>query len=342
MNGNSKTIDYIILKNQLLHSTFFYISLKMFLRARSVIGNQLLRSSWYCRVATNSTKQTKTIDPQLRPIYLDVQATTPMDPRVVESMLPYMLEKYGNPHSRTHQYGWESEAAVEEARMRVAALINADPKEIIFTSGATESNNLAVKGVARFYKSNKKHIITCQTEHKCVLDSCRVLQEEGFDVTFLPVLPRTGLVDLQMLKDAIRPETSLVSIMTVNNEIGVIQPIAEIGKICREHKVFFHTDAAQAVGKIPVDVNAMNVDLMSISGHKLYGPKGIGCLYVRRRPRVRLEPLISGGGQERGLRSGTVPTPLVVGLGEACHIAKNEMKVRFYLRDLCGTAFKFE
>ncbi|KAL2913304.1 cysteine desulfurase [Polyrhizophydium stewartii] len=247
-----------------------------------------------------------------------------MDPRVVDKMLPFMLEKFGNPHSRTHQYGWESEAAVEEARKQVADLIGADPKEIIFTSGATESNNLAVKGVARFYKSKKRHIITLQTEHKCVLDSCRVLQEEGFDVTYLPV-KENGIVDLEVLEKAIRPDTALVSIMTVNNEIGVIQPIAEIGRICREHKVFFHTDAAQAVGKIPVDVNTMNVDLMSISGHKVYGPKGIGALYVRRRPRVRLEPLMSGGGQERGLRSGTVPTPLVVGLGEACRIAQTQM-----------------
>ncbi|KND01828.1 cysteine desulfurase, mitochondrial [Spizellomyces punctatus DAOM BR117] len=259
-----------------------------------------------------------------RPIYLDVQATAPMDPRVIDAMLPYMTQFYGNPHSRTHQYGWESEAGVEKGRQQVADLIGADPKEIIFTSGATESNNMSVKGVARFYKSKKNHIITTQTEHKCVLDSCRVLQEEGFDVTYLPV-KENGLIDLQTLEEAIRPETALVSIMTVNNEIGVIQPIAEIGKICRAKKVFFHTDAAQAVGKIPLDVNAMNVDLMSISGHKIYGPKGIGALYVRRRPRVRLEPIMSGGGQERGLRSGTVPTPLVVGLGAACAIAKEEM-----------------
>ncbi|KAI9005601.1 pyridoxal phosphate-dependent transferase [Hyaloraphidium curvatum] len=259
-----------------------------------------------------------------RPIYLDMQATTPTDPRVVEAMLPYFTQYFGNPHSRTHQYGWESEEAVETARKQVADLIGADPKEIIFTSGATESNNTAIKGVAKFYRSKKKHVITTQTEHKCVLDSCRYLQQEGFDVTYLPVQPN-GLVDLEVLKAAIREDTVLVSVMTVNNEIGVIQPIAEIGKICRERKVFLHTDAAQAVGKIPIDVNAMNVDLMSISGHKVYGPKGIGALYVRRRPRVRLEPLLSGGGQERGLRSGTVPTPLVVGLGKACEIAKAEM-----------------
>ncbi|KAI8919132.1 hypothetical protein DFJ77DRAFT_453118 [Powellomyces hirtus] len=259
-----------------------------------------------------------------RPIYLDVQATAPMDPRVIDSMLPYMTQLYGNPHSRTHQYGWESESAVEKARKQVADLIGADAKEIIFTSGATESNNMSIKGVARFYKSKKNHIITTQTEHKCVLDSCRVLQEEGFEVTYLPV-GQNGLVDLKQLEAAMRPETAIVSIMTVNNEIGVIQPIAEIGKLCRSKKIFFHTDAAQATGKIPLDVNKMNVDLMSISGHKIYGPKGIGALYVRRRPRVRLEPIMSGGGQERGLRSGTVPTPLVVGLGTACEVASKEM-----------------
>ncbi|KAJ3145253.1 cysteine desulfurase [Geranomyces variabilis] len=259
-----------------------------------------------------------------RPIYLDVQATAPMDPRVVDAMLPYMTQMYGNPHSRTHQFGWESESAVELARKQVADLIGADPKEIIFTSGATESNNMSIKGIAHFYKSKKKHIITTQTEHKCVLDSCRVMQEQGFDVTYLPV-GTNGLIDLAQLEAAMRPDTALVSIMTVNNEIGVIQPIAEIGKLCRSKKIFFHTDAAQATGKIPMDVNAMNIDLMSISGHKVYGPKGIGALYVRRRPRVRLEPIMSGGGQERGLRSGTVPTPLVVGLGKACAVAQEEM-----------------
>ncbi|KAI0236282.1 cysteine desulfurase [Massospora cicadina] len=258
-----------------------------------------------------------------RPIYMDVQATSPLDPRVLDAMLPYMTQFYGNPHSRTHQYGWESEKAVEKAREQVASLIGADPKEIVFTSGATESNNMSIKGVARFYKGKKKHLITTQTEHKCVLDSCRVLQEEGFEVTYLPVQPN-GLIDLAKLKEAIRPDTGLVSIMSVNNEIGVIQPLKEIGKICRENKIFFHTDAAQAAGKIWLDVNEFNVDLMSISGHKLYGPKGVGALYVRRRPRVRLEPIQSGGGQERGMRSGTLPTPLVVGLGEACQIAKLE------------------
>ena len=258
------------------------------------------------------------------PVYLDYQATTPTDRRVVEAMLPYFTEIFGNPHSRSHAYGWEAEAAVEHARGQIAHLIGANAKEIIFTSGATESNNLALKGVARFYKDRKNHIITCVTEHKCVLDSCRHLEMEGFDITYLPVQPN-GLIDLNRLKDAITDKTVMVSIMSVHNEIGVIQPIAEIGAICRERKVFFHTDAAQAVGKIPLDVEAMNIDLMSISGHKLYGPKGIGALYVRRRPRVRLEALISGGGQERGMRSGTLPTPLCVGMGEACRIAEAEM-----------------
>lgn len=260
-----------------------------------------------------------------RPIYLDMQATTPTDPRVLDVMLRFYTESYGNPHSRTHAYGWETDTAIEEARAHVASLIGADPKEIIFTSGATESNNLSIKGVARFYKNKKKHIITTQTEHKCVLNACRSLQDEGFDVTYLPV-QSNGLVDLKLLESEIRPDTAIVSIMSVNNEIGVIQPIEEIGRLCRSRKVFFHTDAAQATGKIPMDVNKLNIDLMSISGHKLYGPKGIGALYVRRRPRVRLDPLISGGGQERGLRSGTLAPPLVAGFGEACRIAKEEME----------------
>ncbi len=238
--------------------------------------------------------------------------------------MPYFTEAFGNPHSRSHSYGWQAESVVEAARAQIAHLIGANAKEIVFTSGATESNNLAIKGVARFYKDRKKHIITCVTEHKCVLDSCRHLELEGFDVTYLPV-QQNGLIDLEALKAAITEKTLLVSIMAVNNEIGVIQPLKEIGAVCRERKVFFHTDAAQAVGKIPLDVEDMNIDLMSISGHKLYGPKGIGALYVRRRPRVRLEALISGGGQERGMRSGTLATPLCVGLGEACRIAEAEM-----------------
>ncbi|EEY14232.1 cysteine desulfurase [Verticillium alfalfae VaMs.102] len=241
-------------------------------------------------------KQVTTMEEGQRPIYLDMQATTPVDPR--------------------------SESAVEEAREHIAKLIGADSKEIIFTSGATESNNMSIKGVARFFgrSGKKKHIITTQTEHKCVLDSCRHLQDEGFEITYLPV-NNSGLIDLAQLEAAIKPETALVSIMTVNNEIGVIQPMEEIGKLCRKNKVFFHTDAAQAVGKMPLDVNAMNIDLMSISSHKIYGPKGIGACYVRRRPRVRLDPIITGGGQERGLRSGTLAPPLIVGFGEACRIA---------------------
>ncbi|KAI1093173.1 cysteine desulfurase [Rostrohypoxylon terebratum] len=272
-------------------------------------------------------KEATVLEEGQRPIYLDMQATTPVDPRVLDAMLPFFVNVYGNPHSRTHAYGWESEKAVEEAREHIAKLIGADAKEIIFTSGATESNNMSIKGVARFFgrSGKKKHIITSQTEHKCVLDSCRHLQDEGYDVTYLPV-QSNGLINMQELEAAIRPETAIVSIMAVNNEIGVIQPLEEIGKLCRQKKVFFHTDGAQAVGKIPLDVNAMNIDLMSISSHKIYGPKGIGACYVRRRPRVRLEPIISGGGQERGLRSGTLAPPLVVGFGEACRIAKQELE----------------
>ncbi|XP_013104283.2 cysteine desulfurase, mitochondrial [Stomoxys calcitrans] len=267
----------------------------------------------------------KTDNVEGRPLYLDAQATTPLDFRVLDAMLPYLTNYYGNPHSRTHAYGWETEQAVEKAREQVANVIGAEPKEIIFTSGATESNNIAVKGVARFYGSKKKHVITTQTEHKCVLDSCRALENEGYRVTYLPV-KSNGIIDMKQLEEAMTPDTSLVSIMTVNNEIGVKQPISDIGALCRSKKVFFHTDAAQAVGKIPLDVNAMNIDLMSISGHKIYGPKGVGALYVRRRPRVRLEPIQSGGGQERGLRSGTLPAPLVVGLGAAAELAQIEME----------------
>src|SRR5229473_2302749 len=259
-----------------------------------------------------------------QPIYLDYQATTPMDPRVLEVMMPYFTYKFGNPHSRSHSYGWEAEEGVEKARAQVAKLIGADEKEVIFTSGATESNTHAIRGVAEFYKDRRNHVVTTVTEHKCVLDTCRHLEQNGFEVTYLPV-QKNGIVDLDVLRAAITDKTVVVSIMAVNNEIGVIQPLAEIGKICRENKTFFHTDAAQAVGKIPLDVEAMNIDLMSISGHKIYGPKGIGALYVRRKPRVRLVPLIVGGGQERGFRSGTLPTPLCVGLGEAAEICMKEM-----------------
>ena len=278
--------------------------------------------------AAGILKQATIMDEGSRPIYLDMQATTPLDPRVLDAQLPFMTGLYGNPHSRTHAYGWETDKAVEQARKHIADLIGADPKEIIFTSGATESNNMSIKGVARFFKKGgkKNHIITCQTEHKCVLDSCRHLQDEGYEITYLPV-QENGLINMEQLEAAMRPETALVSIMTVNNEIGVVQPVEEIGKLCRSRKVFFHTDAAQAVGKIPIDVNKMNIDLMSISGHKIYGPKGIGACYLRRRPRVRLDPIISGGGQERGLRSGTLAPPLAIGMGEAARICKEEMEV---------------
>lgn len=259
------------------------------------------------------------------PIYLDNQATTPMDPRVLDTMMPYFTEKFGNPHSRSHSFGWEAEAAVERAREQVAELIGADAKEVIFTSGATESNNLAIQGVARFNKNKKNHIVTVVTEHKCVLDTCRYLEQEGFTVTYLRVQP-SGVIDMEELREALSERTTLVSIMAAHNEIGVIQPLTEIGALCRSRGVMFHTDAAQAAGKILMNVNDMNIDLMSISGHKFYGPKGIGALYVRRRPRVRLTAMIRGGGQERGMRSGTLPTPLCVGLGEAAAIAKVEMQ----------------
>jgi len=257
-------------------------------------------------------------------LYFDYQATTPVDPKVFKEMEPYFSEFFGNPHSRSHDYGWQAEEAVEVARSKIAELINASPSDIIFTSGATESNNLAIKGAAYFYKDKKNHIITVQTEHKCVLDACRFLEKEGFEVTYLPVATN-GILDLELLKNSIKENTLLVSVMGINNEIGVIQPLKEIGAICREKGVFFHTDCAQAFGKIALDVEEMNIDMMSISGHKIYASKGIGALYVRKKPRVRLVPLISGGGQERGMRSGTLPTPLIVGLGKAAEIAKNEM-----------------
>ncbi|HKT18916.1 MAG TPA: aminotransferase class V-fold PLP-dependent enzyme [Stellaceae bacterium] len=259
------------------------------------------------------------------PVYLDYQATTPCDPRVLKAMLPWFTEKFGNPHSVTHAYGREAEAAVERARSQLAAIIKADPREIIFTSGATESNNLAVKGALRFHRQfGKDHVVTLATEHKCVIESCRAMEAEGFRATYLPVEP-SGLVDLERLEAAIDKSTALVSVMAAHNEIGVIQPLAEVGALCRKHGVLFHSDAAQAVGKMPVNVDAMGIDLMSISGHKIYGPKGIGALYVRRRPRARIAPLIDGGGQERGLRSGTLPVPLCVGIGEAAALAAAEM-----------------
>ena len=259
------------------------------------------------------------------PIYLDYAATTPVDKRVAEKMIPYLCEKFGNPASSSHTYGWEAEEAVQEAREHVAALINADSKEIIFTSGASESDNLAIKGTAHFYQTKGKHLITVKTEHKAVLDTMRHLEREGFEVTYLGV-QENGLLDLDELKAAIRPDTILISVMWVNNEIGVIQNIPEIGKICREHKIIFHVDAAQACGKTPIDVEAANVDLLSMSAHKIYGPKGIGALYVRRKPRVRLEAQMHGGGHERGFRSGTLPTHQIVGMGEAFRLAKLELE----------------
>ncbi|GAB0057398.1 Cysteine desulfurase IscS [Candidatus Magnetaquicoccaceae bacterium FCR-1] len=259
-----------------------------------------------------------------QPIYMDYQATTPVDPRVLAAMLPWFVEKFGNPASRSHAYGWEADEAVTTARKQVAGIIGADHREIVFTSGATESDNLAIWGVAQFYRDKGNHIITPTTEHKAVLDTCRHLESEGFEVTYLPV-GTNGLIDLATLEAAITPKTILVSVMAVNNEVGVIQPIAEIGRLCRMKKIFFHCDAAQGVGKIPIDVNAMNIDLLSISAHKIYGPKGIGALYVRRQPRVRIKPFMHGGGHERGMRSGTLPTPLLVGLGEACRLANEEM-----------------
>ena len=259
------------------------------------------------------------------PVYLDYSATTPIDPRVVEAMLPYLTEKFGNPASRSHQYGWDAEAAVENARAEVAALVNADPKEIVWTSGATEANNLAIKGAANFYQNKGKHLITVKTEHKAVLDTMRELERQGFEVTYLDVLAN-GLVDMAALEAALRPDTILVSIMAVNNEIGVIQPIAEIGELLRSKGILFHVDAAQATGKIDIDLAKLKVDLMSFSAHKTYGPKGIGALYVRRKPRVRLEAQMHGGGHERGMRSGTLATFLIVGMGEAFRLARLEMK----------------
>lgn len=258
------------------------------------------------------------------PIYMDYGATTPVDPRVVDAMIPWLREHFGNPASRSHAWGWEAEEAVEKARGQVAALINADPREIVWTSGATESNNLAIKGAAQFYKSRGKHLITIKTEHKAVLDTTRELERQGFEVTYLDV-QENGLIDLDVLKAAIRPDTILISVMFVNNEIGVIQDIPTIGALCREKGIVFHVDAAQATGKVEIDMATLPVDLMSLASHKSYGPKGIGALYVRRKPRVRLEAQMHGGGHERGLRSGTLPTHQIVGMGEAFRIAREEM-----------------
>ncbi len=258
------------------------------------------------------------------PIYMDYSSTTPCDPRVVNAMIPWLREHFGNPASRSHAWGWEAEAAVEMAREQVASLIGADPREIVWTSGATESINLALKGAANFYKTKGKHLITVKTEHKAVLDSCRELERQGFEVTYLDV-QTDGLLDLDSLKAAIRPDTILISVMFVNNEIGVIQDIAAMGALCREKGIIFHVDAAQATGRVDIDLQTLPVDLMSLASHKTYGPKGIGALYVRRKPRVRLEAQMHGGGHERGMRSGTLPTHQVVGMGEAFRIAKAEM-----------------
>ena len=258
------------------------------------------------------------------PIYLDYGATTPCDPRVVDVMVPWLYEHFGNAASRSHAWGWEAEKAIETAREQVAELINADPREIVWTSGATESNNLAIKGAAQFYKTKGKHLITVKTEHKAVLDTMRELERQGFEVTYLDV-QEDGLLDLAVFKAALRPDTILASVMFVNNEIGVIQDITAIGKICRERGIIFHVDAAQATGRVPVDVTTLPVDLMSLASHKTYGPKGIGALYVRRKPRVRIEAQMHGGGHERGMRSGTLPTHQIVGMGEAFRLARLEM-----------------
>src|SRR5947208_2828909 len=283
------------------------------------------------------------------PIYMDNHATTPMDPRVLEEMLPYFMEKFGNAASRNHPFGWAAEEAVELSRERIAKLIGATAKEIIFTSGATESDNTAIKGVAEMYREKGNHIITAATEHKAVLDTCNRLEKNGYRVTYLPV-GADGLINLDDLKRAMDDKTILVSIMYANNEIGVVQPIAEIGKLCHEKGVLFHTDAVQAVGKIPVDVQKDNIDVLSLSGHKIYGPKGVGALYVRRRnPRVQISEQINGGGHERGMRSGTLNVPGIVGLGKACEIAMNEMEaeakreteLRDYLRNKLEKALDY-
>ena len=258
------------------------------------------------------------------PVYMDYSSTNPCDPRVVDAMVPWLYEHFGNPASRSHAWGWEAEAAVEKARVNVADLIGADPREIVWTSGATESNNLALKGAAQFYKTKGKHIITVKTEHKAVLDSCRELERQGFEVTYLNVQD-DGLVNLDVFKAAIRPDTILASVMFVNNEIGVVQDMAAIGAVCREHGVIFHVDAAQATGRVDIDLATLPIDLMSLTSHKTYGPKGIGALFVRRKPRIRLEAQMHGGGHERGMRSGTLPTHQIVGMGEAYRIAKAEM-----------------
>ena len=260
----------------------------------------------------------------VQPVYLDYSSTTPVDPRVVDKMVPWLYENYGNPASRSHSFGWAAEEAVEQARADVASLVNADPREIVWTSGATESNNLAIKGAAHFYAERGKHVITVKTEHKAVLDPCRELEREGYEVTYLDVM-ENGLVDLDALKAAIRPDTILISIMFVNNEIGVIQDVEAIGELCREKGIILHVDAAQATGKVAIDLQHLKVDLMSFCAHKTYGPKGIGALYIRRKPRIRIESQMHGGGHERGFRSGTLATHQIIGMGESFRLAKLEM-----------------
>ena len=272
----------------------------------------------------SSPKPVPMFSPEHFPIYMDYSATTPVDPRVVDVMIPYLREQFGNPASRSHAYGWSAEEAVENARSEVANLVNADPREIIWTSGATESNNLALKGAAHFYKEKGKHLITVKTEHKAILDTCRELEREGYEVTYLDVLPN-GLIDFEVLKAAVRPDTILISVMFVNNEIGVIQDIPRIGEFCREKGIIFHVDAAQATGKVVIDLQVMKVDLMSFSAHKTYGPKGVGALYVRRKPRVRIEAQMHGGGHERGMRSGTLAPHQIAGMGECFRVAREEM-----------------
>jgi len=267
-----------------------------------------------------------TNETQVMPIYMDYSATTPVDPRVAEKMIPFLTESYGNPASRSHPYGWIAEKAVENARNEVAKLVNADPREIIWTSGATESNNLAIKGASNFYSSKGKHIISIATEHKAVIDAVREMERMGYETTFLQPEP-DGLIDIKKFKDAIRPDTVLASVMLVNNEIGVIQDINALGKVCREEKIIFHVDAAQATGKVEIDLEKLPVDLMSFSAHKTYGPKGVGALYVRRKPRIRIEAQMHGGGHERGIRSGTLATHQIVGMGEAFRIAREEMEM---------------
>ena len=274
----------------------------------------------------SSPKPVPMFSPEHFPIYMDYSATTPIDPRVVDVMIPYLREQFGNPASRSHAYGWSAEEAVENARVEVAKLVGADPREIVWTSGATESNNLAIKGAAHFYKEKGKHIITVKTEHKAVLDTCRELEREGYEVTYLDVLPN-GLIDFEKFKAAVRPDTIVVSVMFVNNEIGVIQDIAKIGDFCREKGIVFHVDAAQATGKVAIDLQTLKVDLMSFCAHKTYGPKGVGALFVRRKPRIRIEAQMHGGGHERGMRSGTLATHQIVGMGEAFRIARIEMQL---------------